>query len=119
VPQHALDGAASPNASRCPSDVLDALRNPDAVLLSRIISAAPVDGSQPNSFGHWIRDRRNRRVIPHRLEKAGYLAVRNPDRESDGLWKINGVRQVIYAKASLSFAAQVQAARALAADHSL
>jgi hypothetical protein len=38
--------------------------------------------------------------------------VRN-DTATDGLWKINGRRQVVYAKATLSLAAQLQAARAL------
>jgi hypothetical protein len=46
-------------------------------------------------------DRKNRRIIPHRLEKCGYVHVRN-DGAKDGLWKINGARQVIYAKSTLS-----------------
>jgi hypothetical protein len=100
-----VDAGRAPEAAEL-ADALDALRNPDAVLLSQIAAAAPED------FRHWLRDRRNRRVIPHRLEKAGYVPVRN-DTANDGLWKINGLRQVVYAKDSLSLAAQLQAARAL------
>jgi hypothetical protein len=48
-----------------------------------------------------MRDRKNRRRIPHRLEKCGYVPVRN-DTAKDGLWKINGARQVVYAKSSLT-----------------
>ena len=49
----------------------------------------------------WIRDRKNRRIIPHRLENCGYEPVRNDDAKSDGLWKINGKRQAVYARSDL------------------
>ena len=42
-------------------------------------------------FEIWIRDRKNRRAIPHRLEACGYVPVRN-EAANDGLWKINGKR---------------------------
>jgi hypothetical protein len=42
-------------------------------------------------FQAWLQDRKNRRVIPHRLETAEYIPVRNPD-AADGLWKITGKR---------------------------
>ena len=45
----------------------------------------------------WIKDPKNRRAIPHRLEECGYSPVRNPDAK-DGLWKINGRRQAVYAQ---------------------
>jgi hypothetical protein len=51
-------------------------------------------------------------VYPHRLEACDYTPVRNTDAK-DGLWKINGRRQVIYAKIGLSFADQIRAARTL------
>ena len=66
-------------------------------------------------FETWIRDRKNRRAIPHRLEKCGYVPVRN-DTADDGLWKINGKRQVVYARSTLSLAAQLKAARQLTAE---
>ena len=39
----------------------------------------------------WLRDRKNRRSIPHRFASCGYLPVRNNDR-NDGLWIIKGKR---------------------------
>ena len=99
------------NASRAPEDaelqdVLDALGNPDAMTLVQISNRAEGD------FADWLKDRKNRRVIPHRLEACDYVAVRNTDAK-DGLWKIDGKRQVIYAKITLSIADQIKAARAL------
>ena len=35
------------------------------------------------------------------MEDAGYVPVRN-DAAADGLWKVAGKRQVVYAKAELS-----------------
>ena len=43
----------------------------------------------------WLRDRKNRRSIPHRLEKCGYVPVHN-GAAKDGLWTVNGKRQAIY-----------------------
>jgi hypothetical protein len=48
-------------------------------------------------------------MIPHRLEKCGYVPVRN-DGADDGLWKINNRRQVVYAKAGLSLRDRLKAA---------
>ena len=69
------------------ADVLDRLGNPRATTLIRIIAEASGD------FLTWIRDRKNRRAIPHRLESAGYVAVRN-DAAKDGLLTINGKRRL-------------------------
>jgi hypothetical protein len=100
------------DASRAPedaefADALDKLGNPDATTLARLAQAATGD------FEDWIRDRKNRRVIPYRLERCGYVPVRNDAAES-GLWVISGVRQVVYAKAALSIRGRIEAARALA-----
>jgi len=40
---------------------------------------------------HWLSDIKQRRAIPHRLERCGYVQVYN-DNANDGLWKINGKR---------------------------
>jgi Family of unknown function (DUF5906)/Bifunctional DNA primase/polymerase, N-terminal len=85
------------------ADVLDRLGNPDATTLIRVQSNATGD------FEAWIRDRKNRRQIPYRFEKCGYVPVRN-DARDDGLWVINDVRQVVYAKASLSLRDRLVAA---------
>ena len=46
-------------------------------------------------------DRKNRRALPRRLERCGYVSVQNPDAK-DGMWKSKGERLVIYAKAGLT-----------------
>lgn len=77
------------------ADVLDQLKRPDKVTLGDIRLAASSD------FDEWLGDRRNRRVIPHRLERCGYIRLRNDDAD-DGLWKIKDKRQVVYVRATLS-----------------
>jgi len=66
----------------------------------------------------WLDDRRNRRAIPHRLEKCGYVPVRNPHAD-DGLWKIAGKRQAVYAKAALPLRDQLAAAAKLTGQRSV
>ena len=56
----------------------------------------------------WLLERKNRRAIPHRMERCGYAAVRNPNAD-DGLWKLQGRRQVVYARTDLSLGAQLAA----------
>ena len=85
------------------ADVLDKMGNPDALTLAQIMAKAT------GEFLEWITDRRNRRSIPHRLERCGYVPVRN-DMAGDGLWKLRGARQVIYAKSSLSMRDRLAAA---------
>jgi hypothetical protein len=99
------------NASRASedaelADVLDQLGNPTATTLANVLRAAPED------FGDWLRDRRNRRIIPHRFEACGYTPVRNPDRDT-GLWVVSGKRQVVYAKAELPLRDRIAAASRL------
>lgn len=86
------------------ADVLDEMGNPDAVTIAQITAHASGD------FEAWIRDRKNRRVIPHRLERCGYVPVRN-EGASDGMWPINRKRQAIYAKSTLSVRNRIEAAR--------
>ena len=100
------------DASRAPedaelADVLDQMGNPDATTIARITAEAT------GEFLGWITDRKNRRIIPHRLERCGYVPVRN-DAAIDGLWKIHGKRQAVYAKNSLSIRDRIKAARELA-----
>lgn len=107
------------NANRAPedselADLLDRLGNPDAVTVAKLVNASRGAHGLPTDFGQWLLDRKNRRVIPHRFEACGYVAVRNPDAE-DGLWKLDGRRQVIYAKARLALREQFRAAAAMLA----
>jgi hypothetical protein len=87
------------------ADILDKMGNPDAKTLIRITDAAT------GEIQAWLRDRKNRRAIPHRLEKCSYVPVRN-DLAKDGLWKI-GTRQVIYVKSALSITERIRAANDL------
>ena len=99
------------DANRAPeeaelADVLETIGNPDATSIIRIKAKAQLDLSQ------WMGDRKNRRAIPHRLEKCGFVPVRNDDAK-DGLWKVDGTRQVIYAKSTLTTSERLKAAREL------
>ena len=91
------------------ADILDKMGNPDATTLIRITDAAT------GEIEAWLRDHKNRRAIPHRLEKCGYVPVRNGDAK-DGFWKIRGARQVVYGKSAISIGDRFHAARKLTED---
>jgi len=98
------------DASRAPedaelADVLARLQHPRSLTLADLIYYAHDD------FREWLRDRRNRRRVGHRLEAAGYEPVRNPDATS-GLWVVEGRRQVVYAQSALSVRDRLAAAGA-------
>jgi hypothetical protein len=98
------------DASRAPeeaelADIFDRLGNPDAITLDQLSAKAV------GEFRIWITDRKNRRSIPHRLDNCGYTPVRN--QTQDGLWVIDGKRQVVYAKKDLPLSAQLKAAEGL------
>jgi len=76
------------------ADVLDGLENPDSITLTEISAKATGETSE------WLLDRRHRRSMPHRMERCGYVPLRNPDAR-DGLWKLQKRRQVVYIRASL------------------
>ena len=99
------------DANRAPedaelADVLDRMGNPDAITLTLITNAAT------GEIQAWLRDRKNRRSIPHRLEKCGFVPVRNGDAK-DGFWKIRGARQVVYGRSAISISDRFRAARKL------
>lgn len=85
------------------ADVLDALKNPPAVTVGMLCIYAK------ESFQEWLQDRRNSRQIPHRMQAADYVPVRN-DSAKSGLWVVSGNRQVIYAQRSLSIRDRIAAA---------
>ena len=104
------------NANRAPedaelADVLDACNWPPAITLDRIAGVA--ETSRRHDFADFLRDRKNRRAIPHRLEDAGYVPVRNPDDKRDGQWRIDGKRQSVYARDTLSIHDRIAAVRAM------
>ena len=90
------------SASQSPEDVemcavLELLGWPKVVILDQI-EAKLEYGS---SFRHWLEDRRNAKVVPHRLEAAGYVRLSNPDAK-DSAWRIDTRRRVVYAQKELS-----------------
>ena len=101
-----VDANRSPEEAEF-ADLLDMLGNPAALTLAQIQTRAV--GSD---IAEWMKDRKNRRAIPHRMERCGYVPVRNPDAE-DGLWKLGDKRQEIYATASFDLADRLRAAREL------
>ena len=108
------------DANRAPedaelADILDAMKNPDAVTLFQLLGHVTLLQAThaTGPLGEWLRDRKNRRAIPHRLEKCGYTPIRN-GMAGDGLWVINGSRQVVYAKDGLSVSDRLKAANELA-----
>jgi hypothetical protein len=100
--QRIVDSSRAPEDAEL-ADVLDALGNPNAVTLEDLANEAP------NEFRDWLRDRRNRRQIPHRLESVGYVPVRNAGAK-DGYWKVDGKRVAIYARSTLSLRDRIAAA---------
>jgi hypothetical protein len=99
------------DANRAPedaelADVLDKLGNPDATTI------VTISHNSSGDFEMWIKDRKNRRVIPYRMERCGYTPVRN-DAAKDGYWKIDGTRQPVYAKSALSVRDRLKAAARL------
>lgn len=99
------------DASRPPedaelADALDKLGQPIATTIDAISENASL------SFSDWLRDRRNNRKIPHRLEECGYEPVRN-DGPKDGLWKIGGRRVAIYGRKDATLRERVTAAERL------
>jgi uncharacterized protein DUF5906 len=100
-----VDASQAPEDAEL-ADVLDRMGNPEATTLIRITAEAV------GEIETWIKDRKNRRAIPHRLEKCGYVPVRN-EATTKGLWIINGTRQAIYAKSSLSIRDRFKAANSL------
>jgi len=88
------------------NDAISELKNPEAVTLWQLQQKAG------RELQEWLRDRRNRRAIPHRMESCGYLPVRNTLR-ADGWWVISEKRQAVYARMELAPQARFDAARAL------
>jgi hypothetical protein len=101
-----VDANRSPDDARL-ADALDLLGRPSAVTIDTIAKVAEADTAM------WLRDRKNRRAIPHNLENCGYAPVRNDAAKSDGLWKINGKRQAVYGRSELSLSERIAAAKNL------
>lgn len=95
-------------------DVIELLGSPPAVTLAML-----VEGSARLQFwdlNEELKSGKNRRSIPHKLERVGLIPVRNPDAPKEGNFRIQGKRQVVYAQRSLTAAEQIRAAQALVRD---
>jgi len=84
-------------------------RKLDAVIIADIIARGP------EPLGWWLQDKKNHRKVPHRMERAGFVPVRNKDAK-DGLWKVSGRRCVVYVKTELRLAARLEAVTAKVAQ---
>jgi hypothetical protein len=89
-------------------DVLEGMNHPRATSMTAIVAHA--NAMKMFSLADELDDRKNRRTLPHKLERVGYVAVRNPD-STDGLFSLSGRRQRVYALRELPLAEQVRAAR--------
>ena len=76
------------------ADILDALGAKENALDADgkpcgpvVTTLAKVLGKAEGDLFEWLKDRKNRRVIPHRFEACGYTPVRNSDAK-DRLWVI-------------------------------
>ncbi len=103
-----VDAGRAPEDSEL-ADVLDQLGNPPAVTVGTLSVYAG------DKFREWLQDRRNARQIPHRMEDAGYIAIRN-DGAKDGQWVVSGKRQTVYARCELPIRDRLAAASALARE---
>lgn len=88
------------------ADTLETLDRPAALTLAMLTAAAP------DAFKQFLNDRRNNRLMSHRLDQSGYVRVRN-EGATDGMFKLGGRRCVIYARNTLSVREQIAAAHAL------
>ena len=102
-----IDAGRAPEDSEL-ADAIEHVGNPDAVTLETIIANARA--LRLNELANDLADRKARRAVPHKLERVGQVASRNPD-AVHVLWKVSGRRQVVYGKADLPYSRQVRAAR--------
>ena len=56
-------------------------KRPDVFAVPELIAVAPEL--------EWLLDHKRRRSIPHKLQRCGYLACRNPD-SKEGKWRVKG-----------------------------
>lgn len=84
------------DASRAPedaelADAIEALGNPSVFTVNHLLPHVEID------FKCWLQDRKNAKILSHRIDSAGYEAVRNPN-ATDGRWMVDGKKQTVYAR---------------------
>jgi hypothetical protein len=68
---------------------------PETLLIVELVAVAS------SELAEALVNPKHRRAIPHRLERCGYIQAPNPG-SKQGLWKINGKRQMVYVATHLS-----------------
>jgi len=93
-------------------DILEGLKQPDAVTLHELVAAASKHTVDPEMVRlvEFLKSNQQR-VIPHRMRSCGYVKQLNPD-ASDGLWKVNKRRRAVYTRVALSSQERMNAAAA-------
>jgi hypothetical protein len=108
-----VNASASPEENEL-ADVLDDMERDESGQPQRpeVCSIISILASPRGATLEWLLDRRRLRAVPHLMERAGYIACRNPNDER-GEWRINGHRQILYvrAKANQTSEQRLQAAR--------
>jgi hypothetical protein len=93
--QMMVDAGRNPEESDL-SDALDKMGHPPATCVSRLSAFASAD------FQQWLKESKNRKHIGNRFERAGYVAQRNEDDKTDGLWRVDEKRQTVYVRKELT-----------------
>jgi hypothetical protein len=124
-----FDSKAPPLRTRAMLDIIDASAAPENSELAdavdelqadrekrgdtlRVCTLTTVAGTTKGAALEWLLERKFRRMTVHRMAEIGYIPIRNPDAK-DGLWSINGRRQVIYAPIGLPPAERLEQAHKL------
>jgi hypothetical protein len=107
---HAIVGAGRAPENAEIADLIDAMAKQNG---GQPPQALIIDDLRLRALGEvleWLGDRKNRRVIPHRLENSGYEAFHNST-ATDGMWVVDGHGKVIYVRAELPAQDKLKAAR--------
>jgi hypothetical protein len=92
-------------------NVMSKLNQPPVVAFATVLDTAKLDTELYNM----LADRRNRRRIPHLMEAAGYVPVRNTSNKH-GRWVVGGKEVTIYGRNDVDQRERLAAARALVAN---
>lgn len=78
-------------------DAITSIGSPDFFTLGDLFSLTSVADADALA---WLKDRKNRRMLPRWFEQAGYVTVRNPDARN-GIWRIGGKKHMVWGKKTI------------------